>query len=166
MIRSRLALTALTLLLAACGSGTEAPTTEEWLGLGQERLHCRHKTDKVAMIENVRHDVDGDGTAEWFVTFRCEGQAAQVEVYAGDADPVESAPTETLVYNNDYDHGRELNLDAGCIYFTGKRVIIRGHQFREPKRPILRVVAWNDKDFADPQPDIVSAEEFEFPGCD
>jgi hypothetical protein len=167
MFRSRLAvasLTAAALLLGGCDvHATAAPKTVDWAAIGQEHMNCPRKSDKVTPIREVRHDVDGDDHGEWFAMFRCGvGQPAQLEVYPGDSDPASSRRIDRLVHITD-DPSRLLDLDAGCLYFTGKRVIIRGVQYAAGGLTVLRVATWNGKNFQI-QPDLVSSS-VAFPGC-
>lgn len=165
MIRSRsilVALTAATFLLSACDFGTGGhPTDEEWLAIGKRDVFCEN--DEVNVISKVRHDLTGDDHGEWFVTFRCGASpAAQVVVFPGTTDGGGSRIIRRLSDTRE-DPGKRLNLDAGCIYFAGNRVIIRGERVGRPGVPVLRIATWNGTEFDEPE-DITPAK-ITFPGC-
>lgn len=169
MIRRLLVLALLTstaLTAGGCdfGSGT-APKTVDWAALGKTHLNCAPQGGNAIVLAQERHNVAGSDAAEHFVAFHCgAGQPGQLEVFPGDLDPVRPNSLAVLAYEEDEDAGKLLDLNAVCLYFTGRRVIIRARRLGPAGGgTVIRVATWNGKGF-DVAPDIV-ARKVDFPGC-
>jgi len=124
-------------LLVGCAAYEKTPATAaQWAGTAGSDLNCSdHATVRPGSTTEY-YDINGDGAPESFVDLICSGAGAgtrpdQVEVFDGTSRQSRIARLTSIATRAD----KRMYLAHGCIYFSGRKVIIIGRTFNRANLP-------------------------------
>jgi hypothetical protein len=108
--------------------GSPGSGNPDWQTAVGRDLNCADDRIKVIGGRADEHDIDGDGTKDFFVTMRCTSTApgspkhSQLEVFRGGSDPAN--PTRLAVIVRAW-QGYEL---TGCVAYVEGRIYTLGRK--------------------------------------